>query len=157
MKKTIVTNSKFWLYLLLFVFLPFSHSVYAQLNCRTVETLGTAQTARVLMALNSEFEDREIRINRRKRIQIQEITRVNFRGCQARITARVIVRRRWRRNARGTVIFSTEVERIALPQICVNNTRVRDVNLSNLTALGEALYERVANWFIPEGFCVTLP
>jgi hypothetical protein len=127
----------------------------AQLNCRVVETLGNSLQSQILTELNNHLAGQRERINRRKELQINHIENVAFNGCRMTTTVNVTLKRKIRRDAHGTVQVGADITTLNIPnrQLCYNNARVSNINLSRTLIIGETVYKWVANAILPNNGC----
>jgi hypothetical protein len=127
----------------------------AQLNCRVVEALGNSLQSEILTELNNNLAGQRERINRRKELQINHIENVSFNGCRMTTTVNVTLERKIRRDAHGTVQVGADITSLNIPnrQLCYNNARVSNVNLSRTLRIGETVYKWVANAILPNSGC----
>ena len=127
----------------------------AQLDCRVVESLGTAMAPSILDDLNAEVAGIEHRINRRKQLAIHSVESVSFEGCRMHTLLRVTLKRRIRRDAHGTVRLGATITSADLRSrvVCYQSASVEDVSLSRTLGIGEAAYRWAANRSLPDDGC----
>ncbi len=139
-------------------FTAFGTPAAAQLNCRTVEALGNGVLHdRIVSVLRDRVRNSgEIRISRGKKLQLEQLESLKFSGCRATTVVRVTLKRKIRRDARGTVQVAANVD-ANVNEICLNKPRVEDVRLSHTLRIGEAVYRFVANKMLPRPTCFQVP
>ncbi len=139
-------------------FAAFGTPAAAQLNCRTVEALGNGVLHdRIVGVLRDRIQNSgEIRIAKGKKLQLEQLESLKFSGCRANTVVRVNLKRKIRRDARGTVRVEANVD-AKLNEICLNKPRVEEVHLSHTLQIGEAVYRFVANKMLPHSTCFKVP
>lgn len=95
-----------------------------------------------------------------KKIVIKDLESLRFEGCNAIAIARVVVDRKVRRNAKGTIRIKGEVVRVnnllgktGLKSVCISNATIKDVDVSHTFRLGEKFYKWGANKVFPNNQC----
>ena len=132
-----------------------TENVSAQtLDCNEVESEGNNASAVLVALLNSEVAGTTRRINRRKTLRINEVRELTFDGCRATVVAHVTLTRKIRRNAHGTVRVTANVTSFSGTEVCLSNTQLRSINVSNTLRFGEAVYRWIANKIIPDNHCL---
>lgn len=124
-----------------------------ELTCGEIDFLGALFDARIEAELDEQVAGTSKRINRRKRLVINHIQDVRVDGCRITVVANVTLKRKIRRDARGTVTLKGNVTVDNLGgsvfDLSFSNVRVTDVSLSNTLRIGEAVYRWVANIVLP--------
>ena len=141
--------------LMMLLLMTITEKSYAQ-DCDVIEIIGTSERARVLTQLNDNVRGFEYRINRRKQLVINNIQDVRFSGCTVTVIANVTLKRRIRRNARGTAIITGNISELNTSRVCFNNAKLNRIRLSNTLRVGEAFYRWIANKVIPNNVCYSL-
>lgn len=128
------------------------------LDCNQVETLGNRYDAQLLNAVNHKVAGQTHRINRRKKLRINQVEAIQFNGCRMKVKANVTLKRKVRRDAHGTVKMQARVTALDLAQrkICYDKVQVTDVKLSRTLRIGERVYQWVANMVLPNRGCYTM-
>lgn len=121
-------------------------------NCNVLESVQPL----ILNAVNNNVAGYSHRINRRKRLVINHLKDISFNGCRVNIAMDVTLKRKIRRDARGTVKMRADITDFSFvdKRLCYQNARVTDVNLSRTLSIGEAAYKWVANKALPNGQCL---
>jgi hypothetical protein len=134
-----------------------AHSVHAApLDCEEVREILAHDGEFIRQTLDDEIAGYEHRINSRKRLVIHGIASVeNGHGdCEIKVVADVTIKRKWRRDAHGTVTLHARVDVDQVEpntiEIVFTDVRVTDVLLSHLTEIGEAFYRWVGNIILPD-------
>tara|TARA_Y100000385_G_scaffold268706_1_gene305987 strand:- start:63 stop:287 length:225 start_codon:yes stop_codon:yes gene_type:complete len=68
----------------------------------------------------------------------------------------VVLERKYRRNAKGTIGASATISSFNRSSVCVTNVRVKAISLSHTTRLAEKIYQAVASSIIPNNTCFNL-
>jgi hypothetical protein len=156
--KTLNLNSK--VILGSFVTLSFlcvnPQSSMAQIDCNAVESFGNTYNSQILRELNNRIAGEDINISRRKELEINGVESISFNGCRITGVANVTLERKIRRDAHGTMTVRADITSFSLPnrQLCYENAKVTDFNLSRTLGIGEAVYKGVANIIFPNKQCL---
>ena len=102
--------------------------------------------------LNSQVAGSSHRINKRKTLVVNKVDSVTGTSCNIRSQVGVTLKRKIRRDASGHVILKGTL-RLDGGKICIANTSVADVDVSNTLNIGEAVYKWVANKVLPNELC----
>lgn len=94
-----------------------------------------------------------------KRLRGQGLRSLSFDGCRIEIVAEVTLERRIRRNAHGTVTLSGDMSLSLWDdgggdtylQVCIDDPRVTDVDLSRSTPIAEGIYRRAFDQKLRDG------
>ncbi|WP_299405818.1 hypothetical protein [Acaryochloris sp. IP29b_bin.148] len=128
------------------------------LDCHQVETLGRRYESQLLSAVNGKVAGKTHRINRRKKLRINQVKSIAFDGCRMKVNAHVTLKRKVRRDAHGTVKMKARITSFSLARgkVCYDEARVTDVSLSRTLKVGERVYKWVANMVLPNRGCYTI-
>ncbi|MEO0934386.1 MAG: hypothetical protein AAFY21_11730 [Cyanobacteria bacterium J06641_2] len=121
-------------------------------NCNALESLQPL----ILRKVNNNVAGQSHRISRRKRLVINHLKDISFNGCSMNIEMDVTLKRKFRRDAHGTVKVRADITNFSYKQLCYQNAKVTDVNLSRTLRIGEAAYKWVANKVLPNGQCLSV-
>lgn len=102
--------------------------------------------------INGEVKGFKYKINRRKTLVVHGVQSVSGSNCNIRAKLDVTLQRKIRSNADGNVTVKGTLA-LRNGKICIVNTSVADVDLSNTLNLGEAVYKLVANKAMPKNLC----
>ena len=135
-----------------------SGSVFSQnsAKCRLVETIGNAQKMEILNQINAVVIDTKYEISPRKTLLIKNVKSINFKGCKAIVDVEVKLKRKIRRDAKGTIRITAVVDRYTGNQVCLIKSKVDKVRLSNTLRIGEGFYKWIANKVLPNNVCYDL-
>lgn len=133
------------------------------LDCRLIERLGNHPDVNpeILRQINEQAANTEYKgMTNLKTIKIKEIESVRFEGCKIIAIARVVIDRKVRKNAKGTIEIRADVVSVKnllstteTKSICVKNAKIKNVNVSNTLKIGEKFYEWAANKIFPNNQC----
>jgi len=126
----------------------------AALPCGAVEILGNHMQRQVLDKINSLAAGYTYNISPRKKLIVRSASDVSFSGCSATLKLNVKLTRKLRRDAIGNIVVKADVKSYTGDEVCFSNVKVKKINLSNTTGLGESIYKAVANKAIPNNLCV---
>lgn len=144
--------------------LLFSKGLSAQsLNCRVIESVGNHPDINPILldkirnqSVGMSFKG----LTNLKKIVIKDIERLRFEGCKAIAIARVVVDRKVRKNAKGTILVKGDVVKAenllgksGKSLVCITNATIKDVDVSNTFRLGEKFYKWVGNKVFPDNHC----
>lgn len=139
-------------------------NMYAQaLNCRVIESVGNHPDVNPILlekireqSVGDSFDG----LTNLKRIIIKDIESLRFEGCNAIAVARVVVDRKVRKNAKGTIRVKGEVVSVrnllgktGLKSVCISNATIKDVDVSHTFRLGEKFYKWAGNKVYPDNQC----
>ena len=127
-------------------------SVNAQ-KCQLIEGVGNSMRESILAEMNRTTAGATYKVSSRKTMVINKIESIRFEGCKAIAKANVTLKRKIRRNARGTVTITAEVDKYTKTRICLKNQRLDKIRLSNTLRVGEGFYKWIANKVIPNNVC----
>lgn len=102
--------------------------------------------------VNGQVQGFSYKISDRKRLVVNGVESLSGTNCSIRAKLDVTLKRKIRRDAHGSVTVKGTLA-VRNGKICVANTSVADVDLSNTLNLGEAVYKLVANKAIPNNLC----
>ncbi len=136
--------------------LTFSSLAFSSVNCRSIELLGNAGSSIILNEVNQEMAGYTQKLTKRKTLVIKRAESLSFSGCDMRMKVLVAVKRKIRRDAHGSVILKAKVSSFDGRKVCLSNTRVAKINLSNTLNIGEAVFKFVANKFLPNQTCFNI-
>ncbi len=147
-----IFKGKIWLAFIGICFL--STSAMAQINCTFVESYGNADNASILEQVNNQVAGAVYDVGRTKlkKLEIKRAKRISFDGCKVTVELDVKLKRKVRRDARGTIIVSGTVYRAQFygdKHILVKNASVDKVRLSRTLRIGEKFYKWVADKTFP--------
>ncbi|WOD43521.1 hypothetical protein [Hwangdonia lutea] len=154
--KTIISLFKketLWLLLTVTCFLGTTHGK-AQINCTLVESYGNASKAEIIQDINNIVAGQvwDVGATNLKKLEIKEVKNISFKGCRVTLELKVKLKRKVRRNAKGTIIVSGTVydaQFYGNKHIKIKNASVDKVRLSKTLRLGERFYKWVANKVFP--------
>ncbi len=109
----------------------------------------------VILSMVNNYLPMEEKISKRKTLITQRARSVSSNGCKAQIVLDATMRRKIRKNASGTLTIEADLHSVAGNYICIRSPKVKDVNLSNLGAIGENFYRRQGNRGLPNEMCVS--
>ncbi len=112
----------------------------------------TVPDAFATAALDSVAKGTSIKISDRKRLVVNGVVSVTGTNCNLRAKVNVTLKRKIRRDAHGSVIVKGTLA-VKGGKMCITNTSVADVDLSNTLNIGEGVYKIVANKVMPNNFC----
>lgn len=115
----------------------------------------------IINVLNRNVEGEVMKLTKRKKLLIKKVNRIvnaksKGRFCQINVDADVVLKRKVRKNAKGTVRVRGDIEistRGGRLQACVNNSKVTKLKLSHTRKLGEKIYKKVGNKMMPKQMC----
>lgn len=123
--------------------------------------MPVSRGSRFVAELEADVGGERYRINRRKTLRINGVTDISFSGCRVTVDLDVTLERRIRRDAHGSVRIRGDAEARLIDtrtaEICIEDPEVVDVDLSNTTIVGEAIYRGIANLVIPRRACFAVP
>jgi len=151
-------NIKSFLLILTILISSMSLTVSAQsrLNCRVVESVGNANSVKILNQINSEIEGVVYKISPRKKLILKKVKRVYFDGCKIIVDVEAKLKRKIRRDANGTIRISAIIDSFNRDQVCVKKAKVDKIKLSNTLRIGEKFYKWVANKVLPNNHCFNI-
>ena len=117
------------------------NSITAQtVDCCLLRCQGNNFSTTLINRINNQFAGEEFRINRRKRLRLNRVFALGFDGCSIVIMADVTLRRRFRRNATGTIRITVTLSEINLNasggRACLTNPKIDQVRLSRTLRIG---------------------
>lgn len=151
MKRTKVV-SKTAFFILIGLMMACTGSVKAQ-DCNVVEAIGNGTKERILRQVNDNVSGDEYRISRRKKLIINKVHSINFKGCKVTVIANVTLKRKIRRDAKGNVTITGTVSEFNRDRVCFNNSKLDRIRLSNTLRIGEGFYKWIANKVLPNNVC----
>ena len=122
-------------------------------KCRLIEGAGNAMKASILAEMNRTTMGASYKVNKRKTMVINKIESIHFEGCKVIAKANVTLKRKIRRNARGTVIIKADVDKYTKTRICLKNQKLDKIKLGSTLRVGEGFYKWIANKVIPNNVC----
>ncbi|NER18698.1 hypothetical protein [Spongiivirga citrea] len=125
-------------------------------DCRVVEAIGNGTKELILRQLNDKTRGEVYKISRRKKLIINKVETIGFKGCRVTVVAHVTLKRKIRRDAKGRVTISGTVSEFNRNRICFNNTKVDKIRLSNTFRIGEGFYKWIANKVLPNNRCYSV-
>lgn len=102
--------------------------------------------------INTQVKGFSYKISDRKRLVVNGVESVSGSNCNIRAKLDVTLKRKIRRDAHGDVTVKGTLA-LRNGKICIVNTSVADVDLSNTLNLGESVYKLVANKAMPKNLC----
>jgi len=125
-------------------------------KCRLVESLGNNQRIKILNQINASVVGAEYKISKRKKLIIKKVKSIHFKGCKAIVVADVKLKRKIRRDANGVIRITAVVDACTRREVCLKNSKIDKVRLSNTLRIGEAMYKWIANKVLPNNVCYAL-
>lgn len=134
----------------------------ALLDCEQVGNAVTTFGELIRQKLDEEVAGYEYRISSRKRLVVHGIASVsNGQGdCEIEIVANVTLKRKWRRDAHGTMTVRGHVDVDEVEpgtfDIHFTDAYVSDISLSHTLDIGEFFYALRANMVLPDSQSVRI-
>lgn len=152
------TNIKSFLLILsiLISTIPLTLNAQGRLNCRVVESVGNANSIKILNQINSEIEGTVYKISPRKKLILKKVRKVHFDGCKIIVDVEAKLKRKIRRDAKGTIRISAIIDSFNRDRVCVKKAKVDKIKLSNTLRIGEKFYKWVANKVLPNNHCFNI-
>ena len=122
-------------------------------KCQLIEGVGNAMKTSILAEMNRTTAGATYKVSSRKTMVINKIESIRFEGCKAIAKANVTLKRKIRRNAKGTVTIKADVDKYTKTRICLKNQKLDKIRLSNTLRVGEGFYKWIANKVIPNNVC----
>ena len=143
-----------WLFPILMCFLATTNGK-AQINCTFVENYGNASKAQILEQINNSVAGLEYKVGvtNLKKLKIKEAKNIAFDGCKVTLELRVTLKRKVRRDAKGTIFVTGTIHKAqfyGLKHIMVKNAKVDQIRLSRTLRIGEKFYKWAANRTFPK-------
>ena len=132
------------------------------LTCEEVRSAVDTRGELIRLKIDEEVAGFEHRFNRRKTLVVHWIESVSNGddACEIQVVANVTLKRKWRRDAHGTVTVRAYVEVDAVEprtfDVVFHNPYISDVSLSNTLDIGEAFYRWIANMIVPESHSIRI-
>lgn len=126
----------------------------AQINCTFVESYGRADNASILEQVNNQVAGAVYDVGRTnlKKLEIKRARSISFDGCRVTAVLEVKLKRKVRRDAKGTIKVSGTVYYAQFygdKHIKVKNASVDKVSLGRTLRIGEKFYKWVADKTFP--------
>lgn len=112
----------------------------AHANCQVTETVMNEFAPFIVAQMNAEAAGVEHRISKRKRLRINRVERIEYRGCVAYIHGTATLKRKIRRDAHGRFTLRAQDLSFGGNQLCMTNPRLVKLKLSRTSVIGEAAY-----------------
>lgn len=133
--------------------LALAASSFASTSAMALECGGlTVPDAFAKTIINNEVKGFSYKISDRKRLVVNGVESISGSNCNIRAKLDVTLKRKIRRDAHGDVTVKGTLA-LRNGKICIVNTSVADVDLSNTLNLGESVYKLVANKAMPKNLC----
>lgn len=149
------TAQKLFLAFIIINLVNITHSS-AAVRCTIVQYLGNLGSRYIDNQMSDKLIGQKVELTKRKALNVTDVNSVRFRGCTMNFNLGVVLERKIRRNAKGTIGVSGTISSFSRHSICLRNIRVRSVKLSHSTGLGESIYKAVANKLISNNSCFNL-
>lgn len=126
------------------------------LDCNAVESLGNLLLPVVSSEINNRVAGTSHVINNRKTLKINRVNNIAFKGCKVSLDLDVVLQRKIRRDAAGTIKMSGDISSFDLGkrEICYRNAGISSVSLSRTLGIGESFYKWVGNKALPNSDCL---
>lgn len=103
--------------------------------------------------LDNIVAGKSVKLTKRKRLVVRGVDWVSGTNCNITTKLNVKLKRKIRRDATGSIKVGGQLYMNG-GDFCIKNMKVKSVNLSHTTGLGESIYKWVANKVIPNNTCL---
>lgn len=103
--------------------------------------------------LDNIVAGKTVKLTKRKKLVIRGVDWVSGTNCNITTKLDVKLKRKIRRDATGSIKIGGQLYMNG-GDFCIKNAKVKSINLSHTTGLGERIYKWVANKVIPNNTCL---